>query len=583
MSREMTYYEKDALQTTQQYGLGPYDVEDIEDFLQQYGLYHKEKSHQVVFCTKCRQRFRLYKNAFVDPYEERDMEIGVAKHGETSTCPRCGANIIYLADGRGRTKLRSRRNFVVLTVVSDDELVIRAVKTTRIFKYAKIGAQFEFVDDPEIFNDYEEEVARYHMKIGEGAMKFTYSLYQSSEGGTWERGWKRVQTLSEPNFNLGAMQPLYCLDNTYTVLHEDALLGTKFQYILDAIRVDHRHRAEKGMRTLPELNNKLITVLAEYSVHPQIEYMIKAGYSYIVESKLKHEMCGLRLNWKTNDLKKVLGLSREEIKLFVDNDILTLVQYKELRKLDPGATVKDAFDLISEISYAGTNLFDFVTGRLMNGFGETCRSILRYCRKQSKDKVRTTLIDYSDYLKQCDKLEYDMNDLQIRKPADLHMMHERLTNIIKVETDKATEKAFRRRFKETKLFNYTDEEFGLCVIAPTSLQAIVQEGKDQCHCVATYAQRHAKGILTILFVRQIERPETAYYTMEIDTDGRIVQCRGYKNNRETPKPESMERFEEKYEKFAEHQAKLLKKRKAAEQKKLEKKIKQKMKAEMKTA
>ncbi len=70
------------------------------------------------------------------------------------------------------------------------------------------------------------------------------------------------------------------------------------------------------------------------------------------------------------------------------------------------------------------------------------------------------------------------------------------------------------------------------------------------HCVGGYAERHAKGKLTILFLRTADKPDVPYYTMEVSTDGRIVQCRGFKNNNaNNPKPQKIIDFENDYQTY----------------------------------
>ena len=73
----------------------------------------------------------------------------------------------------------------------------------------------------------------------------------------------------------------------------------------------------------------------------------------------------------------------------------------------------------------------------------------------------------------------------------------------------------------------TDEYF---IRQPDSTDEIVVEGQKLSHCVGGYAERHATGKLTIMFLRQKSAPDEPYYTMEVSNDYKIVQCRGYKNN-----------------------------------------------------
>jgi len=71
---------------------------------------------------------------------------------------------------------------------------------------------------------------------------------------------------------------------------------------------------------------------------------------------------------------------------------------------------------------------------------------------------------------------------------------------------------------------------GLLIRQPHSLQEIEDEGRILSHCVGGYAERHAMGKLSIMFLRKVSEPDKPYYTVEVSQYGGIVQCRGYRNN-----------------------------------------------------
>ena len=48
------------------------------------------------------------------------------------------------------------------------------------------------------------------------------------------------------------------------------------------------------------------------------------------------------------------------------------------------------------------------------------------------------------------------------------------------------------------------------------MQEIISEGQALQHCVGGYAERHAEGKTTILFIRRKDNLDTPYYTLEID-------------------------------------------------------------------
>ena len=58
------------------------------------------------------------------------------------------------------------------------------------------------------------------------------------------------------------------------------------------------------------------------------------------------------------------------------------------------------------------------------------------------------------------------------------------------------------------------------------------------HCVRTYGDRVAAGDTVIYFIRKVIAPDEPYFTLEIRTDGRFVQCRGKHNCGMTPEVEA---------------------------------------------
>ena len=91
---------------------------------------------------------------------------------------------------------------------------------------------------------------------------------------------------------------------------------------------------------------------------------------------------------------------------------------------------------------------------------------------------------------------------------------------------------------------------GLFIMIPEKLDDLKREGETLHHCVGTYINRVAKGETMIFFVRKEEEPEKPYYTMEWK-NGKIIQCRGFRNCDPTPEVKAFTTiFEEKMAKKA---------------------------------
>lgn len=538
--RDMTDKEKYALSLIGDTVVDNEEWEEMErEYFPHYGLYQKEGDHQTVFCTHCEEWFNAHTSTTKNTsYGSRMFSTKKAKHGERDTCPLCEYGITYLASGRGRRNKRDCRNFAVFRAVSDTELVIRCFRIERTFCEPESGSLFSEICD-HIYDHNEYELCRYYLSIGEAAMRFIPKSVMKD--GRWSLQWCKAVECKEPVF---CMSPFGGADNTYTVIGGDEIEGTQFRYIQQAL-----NDAYMNPRHHSFLYTNLITVLGEYSVHPQIEYLIKTGFSGIVVDKLCKCLSGLKLNWRSNDVRKVLGMTSEEMNLLKEWDTVDIAHYKELRRRDRRSSAPEVAELMKSCRTIGYNRYYFVRDNLMTERGMTCRSILRYLKKNN-----ATLHDWCDYISQCRRLEYDLDDPVIWKPSNLIAAHDRCSRAI--EAIEEEEKAKRNKEKDRKLrllnrvrqmLQFTAADLGLTIVLPTCIQDIINEGKTLVHCVAGYADRHAEGKLNILFVRKIGDEQTPYYTMEVDTECRIVQCRGFKNDRESPKPESVKLFEKKYQ------------------------------------
>lgn len=552
--RYMNHEEQEALAVLSGFVFKSEVLDEIIDkYMPHYGLYHKEGNHQTAFCTHCRQEFKIFGDS--DCFTVRTAAVGKAKHGERDKCALCGKTITYLADGKGRRNIADYNNFIVFEAVSETQLLAKCIRIKQQFLNPDSGRFFADIDS-EIFEYSFYECAKYYFEIGKTPLKFILKSKYTLDG--WEYSWKKASKFTEPVF---VQSPFGGADNSYYLIQDDEIDNTQFRYIMKEISElssDQSYRYR-------HLSSMTVSVLGEYCTHPQIEYLMKAGFHQIVEDKMAHTLCGLRLNWKSNNLKKILGLTAAEIEMLRGWATLEIAHYKELKKYDRKSAPQEIKAVLSRTVASGYQLYYFVRDDLITKYGETCRSIDRYISKGT-----ASLRDWKDYLDQCRQLEYDLEDPAIWKPRDLAGAHERLTQIIKTRATEELECKIRELAEERALYTFYDEEYDLIIRAPESVQEIIDEGKALVHCVAGYADRHVRGQLTILFIRKAEEPDVPFYTMEVSDIFYIVQCRGYKNNRTVPKPKYIEDFEKKYEKYLDEIEPVIEKMRADREKEIKK-------------
>lgn len=344
-------------------------------------------------------------------------------------------------------------------------------------------------------------------------------------GSNYGKEWKILTEFREPVFCLSCYG--YNFDNSYSVLNIEAIKKSWMKY----------SEAEKYA------GNLLMGYMKLYCKHPNVEYLVKSGYYSLIHEHVSGYWGGKitletdpHINWKSNNLLKMLGLNRTEFSVLKGSEGY-YDRYIQWRELYPKYKPQDLLAL--------AKVFGYERGTLEMFCMRTGLKPLRLARYLNENNLYTC--DYKDYLDQCRELQYNMHDTAVCMPKDFHTMHERLSAILEYKQNEEIRKAFIQNYESRKELEYSSN--GLIIRQPASFDEITVEGAVLNHCVGGYAERHALGKLHILFIRTETKPDVPYYTMEVDTSGKIIQCRGYGNNRTVPKPQEIFDFEIEYQKY----------------------------------
>ena len=329
-----------------------------------------------------------------------------------------------------------------------------------------------------------------------------YCRYGSEYDGSWT-----IRTeFREPVFCSGTYG--YTFNNAYSVLNMKAVKKSCMKYSCIDLYSGHL----------------LMEYLKIYCRHKNLEYLMKAGYGNYILKEGASDFWGSRLtlsynkdiNWKSNNLLKMLNLSRAEFFTLKGHENLYEC-YIHWRKQYPKYKPEELFLLAKAFGYEnGTvELYASTTGLKPH----------RIARYLVENNVRK--IDYKDYLDQCRQLKYNLSDTAISMPHDFETAHTRLSNIISYHHDEVVKENFRSNMAERSVLEY--EDGGFIIRQPKSIDEIVEEGAVLDHCVGGYAERHALGKLHILFIRKKDKPDVPYYTMQVSETGTIIQVRGRRN------------------------------------------------------
>ena len=485
-------------------------IDELADKMPQFVFYRRGKKYTDCYCTACRTRYTD---------EIRDPKI--YKHKKDGTCKLCDRSVEFRQMDRGRSTYYHAQNFAILESCGDT-LLIECVR-----------AYQEFVEDimqPDIVTETVAMYALRHGEAGEYVPRFD----------SRERAVKFMQTrrTHEPSFCAGLFGGY---DNSYTLINYDSIRETDMRYIFDQFTED-------------ELPRNYIVYLCRYAEHPQLEYLVKGGFKGVADAYVDGALQRERLNWRSNDLKKILRIDRNELEYLRDWHSELYVRYMQFRRdIYRASNSAETIKYFEDFGFAANSLHNFQQITKLPH-----KRVMDYLRKQQNEQgLRFIVSIYRDYLDDCSRLDYDLSDEQITLPRDLFAAHDRAMRAYQAVKDQKSGDMIIKSDKELRRREllYTDDKHGLILTLPVSATEIVTEGKVLSHCVAGYADRHCEGKLTIAFIRKKEQPNVPYYTIEISNTGKIVQCHGYHNEVERfggkPKPQEIIEFEEEYAAYLE--------------------------------
>lgn len=479
--------------------------------------YRKDRKQVWTKCTRC---------GAVDYRDVSSFGADKPKHNAATECTACWSTATYKQVDKPRGKMKSKKNFSIC-LARTDALYIRCVTIVQTFPSdtQETDAQYDISD-----------FCLYRIRPGE-ALKYNLRSTWKEEKIRWR--WLRAsKNCTEPNFKPGG----YCInyDNSYTWI-DDELYKSPMRYALPQEYVEDMD--------FP------IRYLCEAAKHPQLEYLLKLGKTRIV-SELTHDGgADFRLfKCKENDIRKFLRLTSAEIEALDNFSSYDYLAYLSFLKAFGKELSRDKLYKLYHFCAWNERTVDNLKA-IREKTGISLVRILNYQKKHYDIGI------WADYIEQCERLGYNLDDEGVTMPKNLARAHERATAIINDIEDKKEALTFSEMATERAEFlapvAAVRHDLGLCVIIPRGYDEIIREGRILSHCVGGYAKRHCEGQTNILFLRQESHPDYPWYTIEVDEQGRIIQCYGYKNNNTwsggVPKPPSVIEFVDWYQQYlAEH-------------------------------
>lgn len=278
--------------------------------------------------------------------------------------------------------------------------------------------------------------------------------------------------------------------------------------------------------TLDDIDRYLYTV----NKVPVAESLFKVGLFKIYENITQMSNEEMQPYAKHKSIYDVIKLKNKKLFKITKEMQLGLTDVNAVRQimqLDPHVS-------INEIKRLNTLGLLHHTTRLETVFpyAKSIHKILEYlmnveayqCIPQSE-----TLYLWDDYLRMADRMGYNMNNRSIAFPNSLKKEHDIVIYSYNAIKDKFKTQDFQASIDRVSKYNWNSTTHGLLIRVPNTPEEVIAEGKTLHHCVASYVNQIVSLQTNIFFIRNINDPETPYYTLELDKMNQVTQVKGLMN------------------------------------------------------
>lgn len=461
------------------------------------------------YCTFCEREYKFPRGEFT--------------HKAKCFCPKCKvtAQAIDITKNYKGKKVADIANATIFLAGADGNLYARCFSQRMGFKHGYLRPLRDII-----------ETQRY-VFTPTGAARFGITWTWFEDGLRWKKyitedNWVVRTKFDRPNF----------LDNSY--------YGTYHGYdelnLENAVENTWMKNCAVGewyfdhYSALPYLNF--------YIKHRGTERLIKCGFASDVQEMILDKELAKHVNWKENEVPKMLGVNRAELRYIRENKIWLSVA-ASAREVFPELPLEKAIEYF-RVFGGNRETIPRVLGIVGR---QNISKLVKYIRKQ---KLHFSV--YKDYIEDCRELGYDLSSREILFPPHLGDAHDRAYHAMearRLEEQLKAQKQDRAKIEKIKKSRKRFEfEYGDYFIRlPENAEEIIAEGKELRHCVGGYAERHLMGKTTIMFLRRKSEPDKPYFTIEINNDLEIVQCHGYRNEMENDKPADIIELEKIYKNY----------------------------------
>lgn len=506
-------------------------VRNVPLWYSKYMFTFRENEKRRGFCSHCEQIVNLdYRDK--RNFDCQEIENCTRKHNEKGYCPSCHSPVTFKDNGRGKGKLWDFNKAIALQRV-DNVACFRFFDVMRNYSDCNLTpVRTQITEEYRLFLDPTTHKAEMYKRDVAYGCKWSWLYYGGNRVGEVESvsDWYKLTKVNTNLTRYGSAR-FYNLD-AITELFSD----TDFKYCqLDAY--ENATKKTYGYKNYVAF----VTLFCRYP--KAVEYLMKTGFQELIASYIGNS---IGLNMRAKSPEKLFGLTKPHIRYFKKNkNRMTCENLCFLQELEAAGLSENDLKYFYETS----NSYSFKS---------SWESILKYTTRVKAEnylnKQKEKHAFYSDYIKDCEELGYNLAEHAVLFPRDLRLEHMRTIELIRANADAlqkirnkqeraeaakrnaALSKDIQKQFTEL-CQKYEFHSGGMFIRPAKNLKEIKDEGKLQHICVGSdnmhYIKNHASGIAFILFLRSEEEPDKPFYTVEITNAGTVVQCRGYANRGQT--------------------------------------------------
>ena len=497
------------------------DLERMNDLFPHYLFFHRVNTMGLVTidlrASCCGHRETRAELLRTETPEHREL-LGHLKHKEPWTCPWCGRKVTVI----DLSKAQKRRSLVCT------ELTVLLHADGEALYADALALQKNYADDAALTARPTAWCSSGYRFVKGEVMQADHQVFDENPVITYERDkLGRRKEVQEP-FKSGSI--CWYQHESYSILNREELEGHPFFRYCGYFDL-WQYRAAGASGYAVKFSD-FISYLTAYSIYPrQMEMLSKAGYWQPIRDLIfDRKKNAAAMCWEEPNPRKSFGLNKRELSWFLGAqppiEVLAVRNYvrRHWRKSWDIAFCYDFYNLW------GTHQTPMEVLRFLNKYHLDPDRFLRYLDGvfvQNEEFYATLFEIYRDYLEAAYQLGYCMEHSKVLWPEQLYTAHDTLTAELAARYTEPQGKRVAADGKNRKE-KYEFELDGLRIIFPLTAQAIKREGKALDHCVGGYAERHIRGVTTILFLRKADQPGVPYVTIEM-YGNQIQQIHGYRN------------------------------------------------------